>query len=400
MLVGVHIPRFAFTVTAAASGAQLAGAPAALAPLEGAGGRIGEVNVPAAAAGVRAGMRTSEAFALCPRLALHPADPVAVRQAAERLLSALEATGARVEPVADGLVLLDGAPLARLHGGLAGVLREAAGAVEREGLGATPRLGSAPGRFVTGLAARRARPGRPLVIRPEEVGRFLSDLPVAALDTDVDPEVVERLEGLGIRRIGQLGALGHVTVRDRFGREGERAFLLATGRDSARLAPRTPPLTLRETLALPEPAATEQTLVHALRLLVHRLLGRPERGGRAPRSLLLGARLAGGGSWERHVPLREATAAPERLLLALRPKLAELRGPVDQLAVELGALGPADRQTVLVRPAGEEREARLAEAVRQVQAAIGERAALRVVEVDPQSRLPERRFALSPERPR
>ena len=75
MLVGVHIPRFALAVTAAQLGVRLVGAPAALAPADGSGGRIGEVNAPAAAAGVRAGMALGEAYALCPRIALYPPDP-------------------------------------------------------------------------------------------------------------------------------------------------------------------------------------------------------------------------------------------------------------------------------------------------------------------------------------
>src|SRR3954471_21114436 len=121
MLIGVHIPRFALTVTAAGRGVRLVGTPAALAPVEGSGNRIGEINAPAAAAGVRPGMRLGEAYALCPRLALHPPDPVAVREAVERLCGNLESIGARVEPVDQGLVLLDAAPLERLLRGLDGV---------------------------------------------------------------------------------------------------------------------------------------------------------------------------------------------------------------------------------------------------------------------------------------
>jgi protein ImuB len=43
-----------------------------------------------------------------------------------------------------------------------------------------------------------------------------------------------------------------------------------------------------------------------------------------------------------------------------------------------------------------ERRARLTEAVRQARQAAGEVAALRVLEVDPDSRLPERRAVLAP----
>src|SRR6201999_2534895 len=102
--------------------------PAALAPAEGAGTQIGTPNAVAAAAGVRAGMRTSEALALCPSLALHPADPLRVRAAGERLCVALEGVGAMVEPIEEGLVLLDERPLQRLLGGREGVLRTLAGA--------------------------------------------------------------------------------------------------------------------------------------------------------------------------------------------------------------------------------------------------------------------------------
>ena len=50
----------------------------------------------------------------------------------------------------------------------------------------------------------------------------------------------------------------------------------------------------------------------------------------------------------------------------------------------------------LFREDGEARAARLASAVGQVRAALGESAALHVVAVDEASRLPERRFGLAP----
>ena len=70
VLVSVLLPRFDLAVTLAARGVKTAGAPAALAPADGSAGmQIGTPNAVAAAAGVRAGMRTSEALALCPSLA-------------------------------------------------------------------------------------------------------------------------------------------------------------------------------------------------------------------------------------------------------------------------------------------------------------------------------------------
>jgi protein ImuB len=339
-------------------------------------------------------MRVPEALALCPGLVLVPPDPLAVSDAAERLLVRLEDLGAPVEPVAPGRALLDTRPVERLWRGLPGVLL-------RVRAGAAPfpaRLGVAPGRFPALAAARRARPGAPLVLRAERVAEALAPLPLDTLveDAAVDPLVVRTLERVGLTRLGAVAALDRGDVRDRFGPAGERLWHLARGEDPTPLRPRPPAQALRETIELPEAAATEQALTHALRVLVERLLARPERRGREPRTLRLGARLVGGGSWGCEVALREPTADRGRLGLALEAKLRRLPAPAAALTVELGDLAPGHRQVPLFREAGAARAARLDGAVGQLRAALGEEAALRVVEVDGESRLPERRFGLVP----
>jgi hypothetical protein len=90
------------------------------------------------------------------------------------------------------------------------------------------------------------------------------------------------------------------------------------------------------------------------------------------------------------------TADRDRLLLALGPKLRLLPAPAAEIAVELGDLAPGDRQQPLFREEGAVRAARLEAAARQVRAAVGDTSALRIVEVDGASRLPERRFGLVP----
>ena len=392
MLISVHIPRFSLAVALSQRGdGSPAGGPAALAPADGAG-PIGDANAIATAAGVRPGMRTSEAYALCPALALIPPDPLAVRRHADRLCAALETIGAEVEPIADGQALFDARPLDRLLGGLVGVLREAA-LVTDQAISIPPRLGAAPGRFAACQAAKRARVGKPLVLDDREALAFIGTLSVRELEM-LDTSLQETLMGLGITRLSELAALSPTVVRDRFGPPGERAWLVARGEDSRSVAARAIAPALREMLALPEPLATEQALAHVLRLLLDRLLARPERGQRAPRGLRIGARLAGGGSFEQHVPLREPTADRRTLELLLLPRLLALEGPIDQLAIELCALTEADRQTTIWRAEGDERRARVALAARHVRAAVGRNATLRVVAVDPESRLPERRFAL------
>jgi nucleotidyltransferase/DNA polymerase involved in DNA repair len=392
VIAALAIPRFAYVVVARRLGLRDPRTPAALAPEPGGPPRVGEPSAAASAAGVRAGMRLSEALALCPQLALLPPDPVAVEEATELLYDRLEDLGLPLEPAGPGRALLATDPVERLYGGRAAVL------MRLQDTAPGGRIGAAPGRFPALAATRRARTGRPVSVTPPAVREFLAPLAIESLveDGEVDPALVEALRRLGIDRLGRLEAIGRLQVRDRFGPAGEHAWRLASGDDRTPLRPRPVPEAMRETLVLPDAAVTEGTLDHALRVLVERLLERPDRRGREPRTLRLGARLVGGGSWSVTAPLREPTADAGRIRLALQAKLQALPAPAEELTVEIARLAPGNRQVPLFREDGEARAARLASAVGQVRAALGESAALHVVAVDEASRLPERRFGLAP----
>ena len=132
-------------------------------------------------------------------------------------------------------------------------------------------------------------------------------------------------------------------------------------------------------------------------MLVERLLARPARAGRTIRALRLEAGLAAGGGWRSEVALRSASASAERLLLAIVPRLGELPGPASRLALRALELGPeVGEQAALAHSPRDRRRGRLAEAVHQVRATAGRDSLLRVVEVDPGSRVPERRAILTP----
>jgi len=97
------------------------------------------------------------------------------------------------------------------------------------------------------------------------------------------------------------------------------------------------------------------------------------------------------------VSLRQASADSERIRLALGPKLAGLPAPAEWLALEVESFGPpAHEQGRLVRDPAAVRRERLGEAVRQARQSAGPEAAMRILEVDPGSRLPERRSLLAP----
>jgi nucleotidyltransferase/DNA polymerase involved in DNA repair len=371
--------------------------PLALAPEPGGPQVVGETSGPAEAFGVRAGMRLGEALARCPELALVPPDPERAEAAWEEALRGLEAIGAAVEPGRPGEAFFEAAGLRGLWGGsLQGVLRRA-----RKAIGPSVRLGAGQTRLCAYAAALGARPRRAPVIVPGATTRaFLAPLPVNLLREGLSGEwervdLPEKLERLGVGTLGQLAALPEAAIADRFGEAGLRALRMARGTDEP-LRPRRAHEELVERLELAEATSGPQ-LERVLALLIDRLLAHPARRGRSLRRLRLGARLAGGGSWRSVAALRRASADPVRLRLALFPKLEELPGPAASLSVRALETGPpASDQQTLGGSARQNRRRRLDEAVRQARAAAGKDAVLRVLDVDSESRVPERRSLLTP----
>lgn len=393
MIVCVLLPRFELNVAAGGDRAELLRGPVALAPVE-AVRQIGEVSLAAEAFGVHPGMRLGEALARCPRLKLLPPDPAGAAELWERLLVRLESIGAALEPERPGLVCFDAGGLLRLHRGRDGVL-----AAARRALGVPARLGAAPSRFTAVAAAARARPRRPVIVAGdrEQAREFLKALPVTLLRArPALAALPETLERLGIGTLGELAALPPAAIADRFGALGLLAHQLASGEDAA-LRPRPASESLRESLELPEAGSGTQ-LERALGLLIDRLLARRERRARTLRSVVLSASLVErGGTWRVQVCFREALADAVRMRLALAPRLALMPAPAESLGLSVEWFGPptSDQGGLFDDPATA-RAARLREAIRQARAAAGSNAALRVLEVDPGSRFPERRAVLTP----
>ena len=437
------------------AGSGLLARPVALAPEAGRHQVVGDASPAAEAFGVTQGMPVGEALARCPELRLVPPDPEGVRSLWSATLDRLELIGAGVESDRPGEAFFEAGGLRRLHGGnLEGVLlaarRALAGRLDggeapssgvwagRGGGGEAPssgvrsqarsaslprkelpahppsapvpaaRLGVGPSRFVAYAAALRARPRRrgggrlpaagAVTVPAGAVRTFLAPLPVGLLRSRPElAELPELLEQLGVRTLGELAALPAPAVAERFGHPGLFALDLAQGRDRP-LEPRRPAEPVVERLTLPEAASGPQ-LERALELLVGRVLARGERRGRALRALVLSARFVESGTWRERVTLRQASADPARLRTALAPRLAQLPAPAEALALEVEAFGPPAHDQVTLTgdcdPAAE-RRARLGEAVGQVRQAAGSDAALRVLEVDPDSRVPERRSVLAP----
>jgi protein ImuB len=311
-------------------------------------------------------------------------------------LRRLEGIGAALESerAGEAFFAIDG--LRGIHGGVRSGVVEAAKAAATLPL----LVGVAPTRF----AAFAAAEGGEEVVPPLGLDEFLGPLPVRSLLSRLDlgereaGVFVETLRRLGIGTLGALAALAPGRIADRFGPPGLLALGLARGEEPP-LRPRRPHEELAAEVELPEGTAGSQ-LDRALELLVDRFLAAPQRKGRSVLGLRFGALLGDGGSWSVEQGLGRPTASARVLRTGLGPRLEALPAPATSLRLRAIALGPPVGDQLELSVGGQEqRRHRLGDAVREVRVAQGPEALLKILSVDPASRVPERRAVLTPFRP-
>jgi len=383
---------------------------ALLSPGEGTRRILWQVSERGAQAGVRPGQPVPQAISLCPSLTLLEPDPGHYDAAQEEMVESLTTLSPMVEPAGRGRVFLGMDGLERLHGPPArqvNVALQTLLQVLPRPLVAATRGGLAPGRFGAWVAATRAGPGRPVILSEAELPAFLAHCPVSVLP--VEPLMVQRLERLGITTLKALRALPETALVGQFGEEGRKALAWATGRRVDPVRPLHRPHPIRVSLSFPTPSGRRETLHGALDRLMEKALARPARKGRSVQGVRLRARLEGGGSWSVESVIREPTARKDALCSPLRGKISISPPPraVESLALELFQFGAAASQAGFFdrkEEGGRDRGSMaldegavppaLREAVKELKLKLGFSPLYRVVEVDPWSRIPERRYAL------
>jgi len=348
----------------------------------------------AEAAGVRAGLPLREVVPLCPEAIVLQPDPVRTAAVVETVLADLQHVSPLVEPGDDGYLYLDLRGLRAMYGELAN-LDEAIRAVVPPLL--RPRLGFGSGKFAAAVAARMAEPGTAQVVPASETEAFLAPLSVRNL-LHLEPDVLQRLELLGLHTIGELAALPFNAVQAEFGPAGAHAWRLAHGKDTEPVVARPVITSVQDALRFDDPLGSVEAVMAAIDQLLAHTFAQPALLGRSVRQVRLRALLADGTSWERRYTFKEALSTRDAARRALKSKLDLPNGlppaPIDELALELlGLGGEAARQPGLFI-ARARQLAEIAEAAGQLRARYGRLPLYHAIEIEPWSRIPERRWAL------
>jgi DNA polymerase-4/protein ImuB len=341
-------------------------------------------------------MTVSQAIGLCPTLRLCEPDPVHYDERFARLLAALNEVSPVVEPGDLGLAYLGTDGLEGIYGA-PGKIVEAIESVVRGTW--CVRLGWGRGKFAAWVAASRAKPGEAVIVPSGGEVKFLAAQPIAVLP--LDPDTHRRLRQLGIRTLGALAALPEEGVTAQFGAVGRRLWRLAAGHTAEPVVGRVAPEPIVAALTFFTPVGERDLIERALDQLIARALKDPRRIGWRVQALRLRAEIEGGRSWLVDLLLKDPTADAARIAAPLKTRLEQAppAGAVTRLVLELTAFAPGTtelqlfaRDDIAAARAGQRHA--LESAAREIQQRLKRTCLYHVIEVQPWSRLPERRYAL------
>jgi DNA polymerase-4/protein ImuB len=349
----------------------------------------------AEAHGVNAGMPLAGAMARCKDAVLVQADAPYYNSTFDKLVQALELRSPVVER--DGLgcayVGLDGLEL--MYGGEARIVAALLQAAPPE---FNPRVGVAGGKFPAYVAAVTAKGGRATRVPSDAAGMaaFLGGLSIGLLPLSWANKT--RLHRFGIHTLGQLSALPEGAVQAQLGAEGRRAWLLASGVDNSQLTPHRTQQAVEEWLTFPSPTITWGPILTGLSTLLGRAFARPEINGRYVRTATIESRVYRLPPWVKRFGFKEALGSKDRALFALKSRLdsVTLPGPLEDMKLTLaGFTGESGIQTNLFSDVRKQEQ--LKEMMRQLEALLGGKPPIyQMKEIEPWSRIPERRQALVP----
>jgi nucleotidyltransferase/DNA polymerase involved in DNA repair len=361
-----------------------------------------DCSLEAQAEGVTPGMQMRRALSICPDAVVLPPDPVLYSSRWHTVLDVLDAVSPEVEDEAPGCAYLNATGLTAVGSDAALAKSDAlfpdeptlAGhilAIIRAASGLTAAVGIAEGKFPAFAAARLAGEGGTRAVPAGGEAEFLAPATVSFLP--VAPEIVLRLQLLGLETVGDVATIPLPALQTQFGFEGKRLWQLANGFDEERLQPRQRLETLEASLAFETPVGGIDILVAAAKQLLSRL--RLPLRGRASRELTLQAELVSGRGWEKRFVFREAVSDSQRLIFVLRSVLTNTPPPaaVKGLLLRLSGLtGETGKQLSLGERGRVQRQ--MEEAVRQLKARYGFSPVYRCIDVEPWSVIPEERQIL------
>ena len=256
------------------------------------------------------------------------------------------------------------------------------------------RIGIAEDKFPAYLAAWHSPAGSYKTLTGD-LAAFLNDLTCDLLPVSLKTK--EKLHSFGLHKLGQVAALLPGPLQAQFGPEGQRIWELANGHDDTPLYPRLTEETIEESTTLSSMTASLDVIMVSIEAMLSRVFVRFEAKGMGIRSVHLWTRTWLREHWEKNIQFKEPALNTKTALsrIKLIMENSPQPGPVEQLGMKITGLGrPNGRQKSLLSDV--RAKDNLLDDVKQLEFRLGGTQLYKIKEIEPWSRIPERRYALIP----
>jgi DNA polymerase-4 len=341
--------------------------------------------------GLQRGMSSQQAISMYGEMEILQADMPHYWSVFNGILDALELKSPLVEGLELGDIYIGADGLQLIYANddlLAGAVREVIPPVFEA------RIGIAEGKFASYLAAVQS-PVCGFKTLNGDVASLFKRLSCDLLPVSL--KITEMLHEFGLHTLGQLAEMPTSHLQAQFGPEGRRIKELASGRDDTPLYPRLSEETIEEFITLDSITVSLDLILMTLESMLSRVFARLGQKGLGISRITLWTRSWVSEHWEQDIRFKEPAMNTRTAISRIRQimETGPQPGPVEQLGMKITGTGrPQGRQKSLISAVRAQEH--LLDEIKQLEFRLGAPQLFQVKEVEPWSRIPERRYTMAP----
>lgn len=277
-----------------------------------------------------------------------------------------------------------------IYGGHKGILEMLIESIPRY---LVPRIGLANSKFGSYVAALYCNPSQPTAVI-KDVSVFLKKISVDRLPLSWEEK--SRLHTFGLHTIGQLSSVSIGAMQAQFGKSGTLAWDLANGIDERPIVSCKENDFITKVFTFQFPVVTLLEIIFAIDELLDQVFAHPLLGGRSIRALYVRVDMLNENKWDKVVSLKKPVNRKALLLETLKDvfEATNFPGPIESISITV--LDMVDEFSVQSNIFGDVRKReRISEAIDKLKIRLQiDVPVYKVMDMEPCSRIPERRYAL------
>ena len=340
---------------------------------------------------IKLGMSYQAAIAVCKNVTVIEGDYEIYQDIHQKNIATLNNISPKVESKDLGIIMVDITGLEMLYGGIQNLKNVLITALNKE---FNPRLGISDSKFFSYVAALQCDPNECTDISDnfECMSKIVPEMLPIRLESRL------KLKELGISNLNQLSKWRIDVLQIQFGiQEGKKIWELSRGIDSELFNHAVVEPSIKKTIEIDEGFSTKQSIMLAISYGLDDLLTNALFRNRSARSINLNFRTIDKQFWNKKINFKEPLFSKSIIMSIISNVLetAIIPGPVDRIMIELIELTNDFGVQKPMFLTSKKRDD-LLESIRQLEARLEGRAPIYTVkEIEPCSKIPERRSALT-----